>query len=108
MIPRLNRLPSTHIASSFRVSSSHVQMRFVDNSLSYHRFAFVVSKKIDKTAVGRNRMKRLLRESVFEASLPYSHTSDIVCIVTKNFLGHSPSEIKKEVADLMQKGMSRV
>lgn len=47
-----------------RVSEQGVQLIFTQNSLSVSRFAFVVPKSVDKRAVGRNRLRRYLRESV--------------------------------------------
>ena len=68
MLPKENRLPSPQIKTVMRrgkrVSAQGVQLIITQNSLPVPRFAFVVSKSVDKRAVVRNRLKRLARESV--------------------------------------------
>lgn len=97
MIPRLNRLPSTHLASSVTCNTPYFTMKATRNGLSYHRFAFVVSKKIDKRAVGRNRMKRVLREHAYSLTLPYPEGMDILFIVRKFFLTIPGATIQADV-----------
>lgn len=68
MLPKENRLPSPQIETVLRrgkrVSAQGVQLIFAQNNLPVSRFAFVVPKSVDKRAVGRNRVRRILRESV--------------------------------------------
>jgi len=44
------------------VSLDSVSIRFSQNNLEETRFGFIVSKKISKRAVVRNRVKRIFRE----------------------------------------------
>jgi ribonuclease P protein component len=97
MIPRLNRLPSTRMSSSRVFQTPLFTLRFVGNSLSYHRFAFVVSKRIDKRAVVRNRLKRVLREIAYEYSLAYNEGVDFLFVVKKNFSDAPRLQIEEEV-----------
>ena len=68
MLPALNRLPSPQIKSVMRhgrrVSVGDVQLIITHNTLNLSRFAFVVPTSVDKRAVWRNRLRRLVRESV--------------------------------------------
>ena len=96
MIPRLNRLSSARLIASKIVPSSNFSLRYVKNTLSYNRFAFVVGKKIDKRAVVRNKLKRVLRELIFKHSLRFSGV-DMVIIVKNNFTEAPSLEIEKEV-----------
>lgn len=68
MLPRSNRLPSSDIKtvmrSGRRLHGDGVQLVFIQNALPVSRFAFVVPISVDKRAVVRNRMRRLVRESV--------------------------------------------
>lgn len=68
MLPRENRLPSSQIKSVMRTgrreSAEEVQLICTQNNLPVSRFAFVVPKSVDKRAVTRNRVRRILRESV--------------------------------------------
>jgi len=69
MLPRTFRLPSKDIPEvlrhGIRLRGEGVDFVYKKNRVSgYHRFAFIVSVKVDKRATVRNRMKRLLREAV--------------------------------------------
>ncbi len=45
-------------------SEDLLSLKAARNDFDYSRFGFIVSNKISKKAVARNRIKRLLRESV--------------------------------------------
>lgn len=103
MIPRLNRLPSTRLFQAVNISTTHLVLKIAQNNLFYHRFAFVVGKKIDKRAVIRNRCKRLLREIFFEQMLPYSKGLDLVCIVKKPCMDIPREALQKEISEVINK-----
>lgn len=68
MLPKPNRLPSSEIKHVMRrgsrIGAEGVQLVFTQNTLPVSRFAFVVPISVDKRAVTRNRVRRLVRESV--------------------------------------------
>lgn len=68
MLPKKNRLPSPLIKSVMRrgkrIATDGHQFIFIQNTLPISRFAFVVPVSVDKRAVIRNRLRRLVRESV--------------------------------------------
>jgi len=67
-------------------------------------FAFIVSKKIDKRATKRNRIKRLLSE-VTRSFLPEIQPGiKGVFLAKKEILGKNFSEIKTEVEETFKKG----
>lgn len=76
MLLRKNRLPSPEIKSVMRtgkrINGDGISLiyRKRDGSADASRFAFVVPVSVDKRAVGRNRLKRLTRESV-RLALPF-------------------------------------
>ncbi len=56
-----------------------------ENSLGFPRFAFIVSKKVSKKAVERNRGKRLLKEAVRKVLPALKNCEyDIILIGKKN------------------------
>ncbi len=72
------------------VKNSFLYLKAISNGLKDPRFAFVVSKKISKKSTERNRVKRLLRESIQKNMVEKS--LDIVIIVLP--------EISKTIKDL--------
>jgi len=67
-------------------------------------FAFVVSKKIDKRAVKRNKAKRLLSEVVKSFLSQIQPGVKGVFLVKKEILGKSFAEIKNEIEVIFKKG----
>ncbi len=69
MLKKKYRLGSkTKIKFEKFFSSSFYSLKTSKNNLSYNRYRFVVSKKIDKKAVVRNKIKRMLNscmENIF-------------------------------------------
>lgn len=65
---------------------------FKENQLSFNRFGFIVSKKIDKRAVGRNRLKRVLREAASH-HLTARQGKDMLFIVKQTFIKEKTADI---------------
>ena len=65
MLKKKYRLPKGAVFSkSESFSSPFFTLRIKNNKLGNSRFGFIVSKKIDKRAVVRNRIKRLIRSCI--------------------------------------------
>lgn len=67
------------------------------------RFAFIVGVKVDKRAVGRNRVKRLLRESVHHLLPLIKPGWDVVIVAKKELVGKSQAEVEAVVQEVLQK-----
>ncbi|KKW10896.1 MAG: Ribonuclease P protein component [Candidatus Gottesmanbacteria bacterium GW2011_GWB1_49_7] len=67
MLPSIHRLPKQEIPGVLRygarVTDENIVLRYKKTKQT-PRFAFVVSTKVDKRATARNRMRRVLSESV--------------------------------------------
>ena len=83
-----------------RVNAEGVQLIFTQNTTRVSRFAFVVPKSVDKRAVGRNRLKRLTRESVRLALPSLAPGWDGVFMVRKG-LGDEFASVNACVRDLL-------
>ena len=57
-------------------------IRYLKNNLEFPRFAFVVSAKVSKKAVVRNRIRRILSEAV-RSELKNLQPRDIIMIADK-------------------------
>lgn len=78
-------------------------VKAVKNDLGYSRAGFIVSNKISKSAVKRNRIKRLMRESVrlrWEEIIP---GADVVFMARADISEMSFADVDKAVDSLLKK-----
>lgn len=76
---------------------------FLKENSQPSKFAFLVSKKIDKRATKRNRIKRLLAAAVREFLPQIKDGFKFVFLVKKEILDKDFWEIKKEVKNFLEK-----
>lgn len=70
MLPRSHRLPSSvRLTKAQTVTSPYFLLKYVDNAEKKTRLSVIISKKVEKTAVGRNRLRRLF-QTIFQKHLP--------------------------------------
>lgn len=67
------------------------------NDKGHSKFGFVVSTKITKSAVHRNRLKRALREGVRRSLNYFPKGIDAVILVKKSMFKMTTEEIMREV-----------
>lgn len=67
------------------------------------RFGFIVSTKISKRAVIRNRVRRLLRESVQNSLQQTNPGYDCVFLAKTNLVGKRYDEVLGEVEEILKK-----
>lgn len=73
------------------------------NNLGKLRFGILISKKIAKKAVERNKIKRRLREAIIEKIKNLKKSSDLVFICLPGIEKKDLLNIKKVVNQLFQK-----
>ena len=84
MLKKRNRLSKPFAKkNALNFSSSLFNIKIYDNSEEISRFAFVVSKKISKSAVLRNKTKRVLAKAAEETLEKIKETKDVVIIAKK-------------------------
>lgn len=67
------------------------------------RFAFIVSKKISKKAVQRNRIRRILSEQVRLLLPKIKPGFDNIFLVKKDILGKTSADVGREVKEILVK-----
>lgn len=78
-------------------------LRIVKNGLFHNRFAFVVSKKIDKRAVVRNKTKRKLRLCIEKMFNKIKTGYDFVFFAKKAVADQVLKDLYKEVEVVLKK-----
>ena len=99
MLKKQNRLGKiTKTKENKLFTSPLFNVRISDNKESQIKFAFIVSKKIDKRAVIRNQTKRVLRSAV-EGIINRLKLGENVIVISKKQL---VPEQKEEVSESMK------
>lgn len=104
MLPKINRTPSEEISTILR-DGVRKRGKIIDlvykTTVSIPRFAVIVSTKIDKRAVARNCMKRLVREAV-QHRIPSMKIGMDGVFVVRGKLPDNIGEIEKLVGALLK------
>jgi ribonuclease P protein component len=104
MLKKQNRLSKiTKTKENKLFTSPLFNLRISDNKENKTRFAFIVSKKIDKRAVIRNRTKRVLRSAVEEIIEKLKIGKDIVIISKKALVPEQAKEVLATLESIFRK-----
>ena len=97
---RLHRRSDFAAARERGISRAHplLVLQTVLNSLPYSRFGLVVSRRVDLRAVGRNRVRRRLREIVRQS--PVRAGWDVVLVARPAAAGAAFGELRQAVWEL--------
>ena len=85
------------------IRGSKISLVFAENSRNKQRYAVVISKKVLKSAVGRNRIRRRVYEAI-RSELPHikQPVDCIFIIYSKEILDVDFKEIQKLIRDLLK------
>lgn len=104
MFKKENRLPR---GQSFRnsriITTPFFKSRITKNRLLIYRYGFVVSKKIDKKAVVRNRIKRRLRAQIEKLKDEMKNGYDLLFIAKKELKKEENKDLSEEIKKLFVK-----
>ena len=107
MFPKSNRIPHEVFMRVFRtgrrIHNENFLIIALPNSQPLCRFAVQVGVKIDKRATQRNRMKRLVRESIRHLLPSIKSGFDFIIIAQKNFAEKKNQEIEVTLKNLIKK-----
>ncbi|HJZ18618.1 MAG: Ribonuclease P protein component [Candidatus Levybacteria bacterium GW2011_GWA2_36_13] len=103
MLKKKNRLSNPRINSINSFATKHFILKMGYNDLGKLRVAINVSKKIDKKAVVRNKIKRTLADLLYDRVKKLKKGLDLVFIAKKEMLHSNKEEIKKEIESIFTK-----
>lgn len=85
------------------IRGSRISLVFAENSRNKQRFAVVVSKKVMKSAVGRNRIRRRVYEAIRLQLGKITKPVDCIFIIyNKEVMEMEFKELQNLVADLLK------
>jgi ribonuclease P protein component len=90
------------------VTGNFIFLRAAKNNLDINRFAFVVSSKISKKSVTRNKIKRQLREIIKKNILKIKQGFDFVLIVRPQIVNQGFKEIEKEIDAIFNSKFNKI
>ncbi len=97
MLPASHRLPHGRRLSQGQTFRNPLFLLKIErNTEEKSRFGIIISKKIDKRAVRRNRMRRLLQNFIQEHMALFPESSDNLFIVNAAF-EHLPENLESEL-----------
>lgn len=98
MLKKKYRIPKEVVFEKQQnISSPFFVLRFTKNEKGLNRFGFVVSKKTDKRAVVRNRVKRQVRFGIEKNFDKIKTGFDFLFIVKKQLLNKTTKEAEEIV-----------
>lgn len=92
-----------HFYNSRLFSSPFFTMKVKNNGLLYNRFLTIVSKKTEKTAVLRNRLKRVLASCLREFDKEILPGHDFIFILRKEAGRSTRSQTREAVKEVLGK-----
>lgn len=84
-------------------SEGFLAVKIVKNSYGYSRFAFIVSNKVSKKSYRRNRIRRILRESIRSRLVLIIEGFDLVIMVRSDIADKDIEIVDKAVDRLLKK-----
>lgn len=109
MLPKENRLKKekefeTVFKGGRAVKGSNIFLKYLANGTDKTKVGFVVSKKVSKLAVERNKIKRRMREVVRLKKKEIKEGLSIIFIALPSINNVEYGEIKKDIENLFNKG----
>ena len=78
-------------------------LKAIDSPLKYNRYTVVISTKVSKLAVERNRIKRIVKNTLKKNDLQIKKSIDCVIITLKPTKNKDSLEIEKAIISLLQR-----
>lgn len=102
MLKKENRLSSIGARAKSRISTPLFSLCFSNNNQDLSRFSFVISKKIDKRAVVRNKAKRKVRSIVEQMLDKIGTGKDFVFYLKKDVVNTTREDVRVELNKIFE------
>src|SRR5258706_7046228 len=103
MFARKYRLPAKiRLDNSKNVHSPFFIVKISKNTLVHNRYGFIISKKIDKRATVRNRVKRRIRACIEELHPKMVTGYDLLFIIKKEAIATDTKDYYTVIRNLIQ------
>ena len=107
MLPKINRLKRKKdfemvFQKGEKIATDCFFLKKVKNNFPYSRFGFIISSKVSKKAVLRNKLKRRLRNLVFKKIKKIKKGFDIVLVALPNSKNKDFKELEKSLDKLFK------
>ena len=108
MLKRVNRIFSRKEFGEIKTNGTLIRSRLVSGLVlkkgdKDRRFGIIVSKKISKRAVDRNKIRRLVYLAVTENLEKFNEGTRVIFLVRPEIVGKKNEEVGAEMLDLVQK-----
>lgn len=105
MLPKENRLLTdpqfqTVFHFGYGKSNAFVSLKYKSNQSVTSRFGIIISKKVEKSAVKRNLLKRIARNFIRTNLANFTPGYDFILIVKPSLSGKKSLEIRNALKDL--------
>lgn len=88
------------------IRTPKLSLVYAPNTRGHQRFSVVVSKKVEKTAVGRNRIRRRVYEALRVELPSFTQPKDCIFVVFSKDLSTMPfSELQALIRSLLSQSM---
>lgn len=89
------------------IRTTMMSLVFAPNTRGYRRFAVVISKKVLKTAVGRNRIRRRIYEAIRLELDHYPAPRDYIFVVYNQSFATMPfADLRRTVRELLDRSQT--
>ena len=103
MLKKEYRLNPVLLRSPRNFSCGYFSLKVAKNNLEISRFAFVISKKIDKRATSRNSVKRKIRSIIEEMFDKINTGNDFLFYPKEASITATRDQIQEEIENLFEK-----
>lgn len=104
MLKSKNRLKTVKLNNPKTLSAPQFILKISGNNAGVSRFAFIISKKIDKRAVVRNSLRRKISSSVEEIFDKIKTGNDFVFYPKSSAIKLEREDLSREIRNIFSKG----